>query len=81
MASPAELRSYGVAATKMPQPMVHPWTPFSGLLCRVLRSRGVCSARGGRGVGEFLACTHAGFLPADDALREVGISVAAVQPC
>lgn len=78
--SPAELGSHGAAVTEVPQPVVHPGTPFAGPLCEVHGSRGVCSASGGRGLGEFLACTREDFLPGDDVLKVVGISVAAVQP-
>ena len=70
-----------MAVTEVPQPVLHPGTPFSGPLCKVLGSRGACSASGGRSLGELLAHTHEVFLPGDDALKVVGISVAAVQPC
>lgn len=77
--SPAELRSHGMAVTEVPQPVVQLGTPFTGPLCKLCR--GVCSASGGRDLGEFLPYTHEGFLPGDGALKVVGISVAAVQPC
>lgn len=79
--SPAELRSHGVAVTEVPQPLVQPGTPFSCPLCEVLGSSGVCSARGGTGLGEFLAHTHECFLLGEGALKVVRIRVAAVQLC